>query len=198
MDFFKNPPVDPLNLFGQWFEEAKKSETAFPDAMTLATCDQNHQPHVRVVLLKAFDARGFVFYTNLESNKSREIQQNKRASLNFYWKSLQKQIRIEGECELVASDEADQYFATRPRVSQLGAWASEQSRPMPDAWALEKRIAEVTLKFHVGHVPRPDFWSGYRVQPHFMEFWHEKPFRLHERVSYQKQNGIWTPTRLYP
>lgn len=191
--------MDPIAQFREWFEQAKNSEPEYPDAMSLATASPGGVPHVRIVLMKSFDERGFTFYTNLGSRKSRELLANPRAAVCFHWKSLKKQIRIEGTVEPVTSEEADEYFATRPRVSQLGAWASKQSTPLESRFVLEKRVAEFTAKFHVGKIPRPEFWSGYRLRPQSIEFWEEKPFRLHERVLVTRGvDGVWLEQRLYP
>jgi pyridoxamine 5'-phosphate oxidase len=191
--------VDPIALFRQWYEQAVKSEASYPDAMSLATCSPEGLPHVRIVLLKSFDDRGFTFYTNLESAKSKELKLNSHAALNFHWKSLKKQIRIEGSVSSVSDQEADDYFASRPRLSQIGAWASKQSQPLESRFNLEKRVAEYTAKYHIGTIPRPQFWSGYRVSPVRIEFWEEKPFRLHDRIVYTATaDGNWNEQRLYP
>lgn len=190
--------VDPFDLFVQWFAEAKKSEPDYPDAMSLATIGPDNFPSIRIVLLKDFSRDGFTFYTNFTSQKGREILANPKVCLNFHWKSLQKQVRITGIANQVNDDTADKYFASRPRTSQLGAWASKQGQSMPDRFALEKRVAKYTAKFGVGPVPRPPFWSGFCVTPIKIEFWHEKPFRLHERILFTNHQGKWEPTRLFP
>jgi pyridoxamine 5'-phosphate oxidase len=191
---------EPLRLFAAWFAEAKRSEPVNPDAMTLSTVDAGGMPDARMVLMKGFDERGFVFYTNLDSIKSRELAAAPMAALTFYWKSLERQVRLRGTVEAVAKDEADAYFATRSRMAQIGAWASKQSSPLESRLAFEKAIAIQTAKFAVGTVPRPPNWSGFRVVPLQMEFWQERPFRLHDRIVFQRTNpnAPWTKTRLYP
>ena len=189
---------DPIELFKSWFAEAAKAEPADPNAVALATADASGRPSVRMVLLKDVDARGFVFYTNRESRKGLEIQANPQAALCFYWKSLDRQVRVEGGIEPVAEAEADSYFASRDRASQIGAWASRQSRPLESRFALERRIAEFTAKFHVGTVPRPPFWSGFRLVPAAIEFWRERPFRLHDRTVYHRDGSAWSVRKLYP
>lgn len=178
---------DPLETFNRWLEKASAKEINNPNAMTLATVGSDGRPSARMVLLKSAGPDGFVFYTNLDSPKSRQLGENPNAALLFHWKTLNRQIRIEGPVEQVTDVEADAYFATRPRASQLGAWASHQSRPM-NGWAdLEKQVAIYTAKFHVGKVPRPEFWSGFRLRAERFEFWKEGTFRLHKRF-------IFTPT----
>src|SRR6202161_2528747 len=191
---------EPLRLFGAWFAEAKRSESVNPDAMALATVDADGSPNVRMVLLKDFDERGFVFYTNVRSVKGRELANTPKAALAFYWKSLQRQVRIRGPVEPGATAEADAYFATRSRMAQIGAWASKQSSALESRMAFEKAIAFNTAKFAIGTVPRPPFWSGYRVMPTEIEFWQERPFRLHDRIAFTRAdlNAPWTKTRLYP
>jgi pyridoxamine 5'-phosphate oxidase len=191
---------EPLRLFAAWFAEAKRSEPVNPDAMTLSTVDAAGMPDARMVLMKGFDERGFVFYTNLDSIKSRELAAEPKAALTFYWKSLERQVRLRGSVEAVAEKEADAYFATRSRMAQIGAWASKQSSPLESRLAFEKAIAIQTAKFAVGTVPRPPNWSGYRVVPTQIEFWQERPFRLHDRIVFQRANlnAPWTKTRLYP
>jgi pyridoxamine 5'-phosphate oxidase len=191
---------EPLRLFAAWMEEAKRKEPADPNAMALATVDSGGLPDVRMVLLKGLDDRGFVFYTNTESQKGQEMAANPKAALLFHWKSLTRQIRIRGPVETVTAEEADAYFATRPRLAQLGAWASQQSRPLESRLAFEKAIAVQTAKYALGSVPRPPYWAGYRVVPMRMEFWHDRPFRLHDRVAFQRDSlgGTWRKTRLYP
>jgi pyridoxamine 5'-phosphate oxidase len=192
--------AEPLALFDAWMEEAKRSEPADPTAMTLATVDKDGLPNARMVLLKGVDARGFVFYTNTESQKGRELIAHPKAALVFHWKSLTRQVRVRGPVERVTDAEADAYYATRARMSQIGAWASKQSSPLESRHAFEKAVAFYTAKHAVGAVPRPPYWSGFRVVPTVMEFWHDRPFRLHDRVEYRRQEpgDPWLKTRLYP
>ena len=190
--------TDPFALFGEWFGEAVKSEPNDGNAMSLATVDDAGMPDLRMVLLKGFDAEGFVFFTNLESAKGRELAANPKAALLFHWKSLRRQVRIRGAVSPVSEAEADAYFATRARPAQIGAWASEQSRPLTDRLALEKRIAQVGLRFGLGKVTRPPHWSGYRLAPDSLEFWRDRPFRLHERLVFHRAAGGWTTERLFP
>ena len=196
------PTGDPFATFDAWFAEAQAAEPNDPNAMALATATPQGAPSVRMVLLKGHDPDGFVFYTNAHSRKGGEIRANMQAALLFHWKSLRRQVRVEGAVERVTDAEADAYFASRPRLSQIGAWASIQSRPMEGRFELEKRVAEFTAKFHVGKVPRPPHWTGYRVVPDRVEFWVEMPFRLHDRVAYHLEGpldgGTWVPERLYP
>jgi len=191
---------EPLRLFAAWFEDARKAEPSDPDAMALATVDDDGLPNVRMVLLKGFDERGFVFYSNEESQKGRELAANRKASLAFHWKSLRRQVRLRGTVTTVSADEADAYFASRPRSSQIGAWASRQSSPLESRHAFEKAIALNAAKFALGPVPRPPFWIGYRVTPTVMEFWHDRPFRLHDRIEFRRVDAeaAWAKTRLYP
>lgn len=191
-------PEDPIELFRAWLREATQSEPSDSTAVALATADADGKPSVRMVLLKDVDARGFVFYTNLDSRKGRELRANPRAALCFHWKSLGRQVRVEGSIAPVADAEADAYFASRDRSSRIGAWASRQSQPLESRFALEKRVAEFTAKFHVGNVPRPEFWSGFRLAPEAIEFWQERPFRLHDRTVYHRQGDAWTTIKLYP
>jgi pyridoxamine 5'-phosphate oxidase len=192
--------AEPLALFDAWMEEAKRSEPADPTAMTLATVDDDGLPNARMVLLKGVDARGFVFYTNTESQKGRELTAHPKAALVFHWKSLTRQVRVRGPVERVTEAEADAYYATRARMSQIGAWASKQSSPLESRHAFEKAVAFYTAKHAIGAVPRPPYWSGFRVVPTVMEFWHDRPFRLHDRVEYRRETlgGPWLKTRLYP
>ena len=189
---------EPLRLFAAWLEDATRSEPVDPNAMTLATVDADGLPNARMVLLKGFDQRGFVFYTNLDSQKGRELARNPKAALIFYWKSLNRQVRLRGPVEPVSDTEADAYFSSRARLSQIGAWASKQSSPLESRLAFEKAIALYTAKYAVGTVPRPANWSGYRVIPEVIEFWQDRPFRLHDRVEFRKAEGGWIKTRLYP
>jgi pyridoxamine 5'-phosphate oxidase len=192
------PEQDPFALFEAWLREAGKSEPNDPHAMTLATVDAEGMPDARMVLLKGVDPRGFVFYTNTMSAKGRALAANPRCALMFHWKSLRRAVRIRGDVETVTDAEADAYFATRARSAQIGAWASEQSRPLPGRFALEQRIAAEGLKFGLRPVPRPPHWSGYRVAPATMEFWRDRPFRLHERLKFHRAGEGWTTERLYP
>jgi pyridoxamine 5'-phosphate oxidase len=191
---------EPLRLWQAWFDEAAKSEPRDPNAMSLATADADGMPDVRTVLLKGVDERGFVFYTNTESQKGQELAANPRAALLFYWKSLNRQVRIRGPVERVTAEEADAYFATRPKGAQIGAWASQQSRPLESRLAFEKAVALHGAKYALGTVPRPPHWSGYRIVPMKMEFWHDRPFRLHDRIEFRRADlgEAWTKVRMYP
>ena len=197
---------EPFALFEAWFAEAQASEPNDPHAMALATADADGLPDVRMVLLNARDARGFVFFTNTGSAKGRELAGNMKAAVVFHWKSLRRQIRVRGPVEQVSDAEADAYFATRPRLSQIGAWASQQSRPLEGRFALETAIAKVTAQYALGGVPRPAHWTGFRIKPVQIEFWHDRPFRLHDRIMFRRQEdgagggeGLsWIKTRLYP
>ena len=191
---------EPLRLFAAWFEDARRAEPGDPEAMALATVDDDGLPNVRMVLLKGFDERGFVFYSNQESRKGCELAANHKAGLAFHWKSLRRQVRLRGTVAPVSTAEADAYFASRPRSSQIGAWASRQSSPLESRLAFEKAIALNAAKFAIGPVPRPPFWIGYRVTPTVMEFWHDRPFRLHDRIEFRRTDAAaaWRKTRLYP
>jgi pyridoxamine 5'-phosphate oxidase len=189
---------EPWAIFCAWMAEAEKSEPNDPTAMALATAGADGLPNVRMVLLKGADERGFVFYTNAESAKGRELAANPQAALVFHWKSLRRQARARGTVTEVSDAEADAYFASRPRDSRIGAWASQQSRPLESRFALEKAVARYAAKHAMGEVPRPPYWKGYRIAPVSMEFWADRPFRLHERVMFTKRGDGWEKTRLYP
>ena len=191
---------DPFALFAAWLEEATASEPRDPTAMTLATVDSDGLPNARMVLLKGADARGFVFFTNMGSQKGRELDAHPKAALVFHWKSLNKQVRVRGHVERVTDEEADAYFATRAKQAQIGAWASQQSRPLESRLAFEKAIAIYAAKYALSTVPRPPYWSGYRIVPAVMEFWQDRPFRLHDRIDFRRTapDAPWTKTRLYP
>ena len=189
---------DPDILFEEWLAEARLSEPNDPTAMALATADANGIPSVRMVLMKGHDARGFAFYTNLDSRKGGELAANPNASLLFHWKSLRRQVRIEGPVEPVAAAEADAYFASRARDSQLGAWASDQSRPLDARGTFEARFQEISARFADGEVPRPPRWSGFRVRPERIEFWNDRAHRLHERRLFTRDGDGWRQALLYP
>lgn len=190
--------TDPYDLFAQWMNEAEASEPNDANAMTLATATPEGHPSARIVLLKSWDRTGFVFYTNLESRKSEEIRANAAVALLFHWKSLRRQVRIEGACALVSDAEADRYFETRPRISQLGAWASAQSRPLGERKQLEDRLAEVGARYGEGAIPRPPHWSGWHVTPTAVEFWQDREFRLHDRAVFTPSGTGWSAKRLFP
>ena len=191
---------EPFVLFSKWFDEATASEPNDPNAMALATVDPSGLPNVRMVLMKGWDEAGFVFYTNSESAKGREILASMKAALVFHWKSLRRQVRVRGSVEQVTDIEADAYFKSRPRDSRIGAWASQQSRPLEGRFALEKAVAINSAKYAIGEVPRPHHWTGFRILPIEMEFWHDRPFRLHDRVVFRREesSGAWNKVRLYP
>ncbi len=191
---------EPFALFGEWLKEAVAKEPNDGNAMALSTVDGDGLPDVRMVLLKDFDTNGFVFYTNTTSAKGKQLMQNRKAALLFHWKSLRRQVRIRGEVSLVSDAEADAYFQSRARQSQIGAWASDQSQPLPDRFALEKRVAEYGLKFGLGKIERPPHWTGFRVAPLQMEFWRDRAFRLHDRVQFSRAavTDGWLRAKLYP
>jgi pyridoxamine 5'-phosphate oxidase len=191
---------EPLRLFAAWLDEATRSEPSDPNAMALATVDSDGVPNLRMVLLKGLDARGFVFYTNRNSQKGQELGGHPQAALSFHWKSLRRQVRVRGPVTQVNDAEADAYFATRPRLAQIGAWASQQSAPLESRFALEKAVALYAAKHPIGAVPRPPYWVGYCVAPILIEFWREMPFRLHERVEFRRARpeAAWSKTQLYP
>jgi len=192
--------ADPLALFAEWYAEAEKTEPNDPTAMALATVGPEGTPSLRMVLLKGFDAQGFVFYTNHDSRKGLHLTAHPKAALLFHWKSLRRQVRMEGPVSETTAQEADAYFDTRPRGSQIGAWASDQSRPLESRFALEKRVAEFGARHLVGKVPRPPHWSGFRLQPLLIEFWQDQPFRLHDRLEYSRASASapWSTRTLYP
>jgi pyridoxamine 5'-phosphate oxidase len=191
---------EPLRLFASWLKDATTSELRDPTAMTLATVDADGLPNARMVLLKGADERGFVFYTNMDSQKGRELDVHPAAALVFYWKSANRQVRVRGPVQRVSDAEADAYFASRPKQAQIGAWASKQSSPLENRLAFEKAVALYAAKYATGEVPRPPYWSGYRIMPLAVEFWQERPFRLHDRIEFRRAEpgAPWSKTRLYP
>jgi pyridoxamine 5'-phosphate oxidase len=191
---------EPFDLFRQWFADATASEPNDPNAMALATVDPAGMPDVRMVLMKGYDGQGFVFYTNTGSAKGTQLLASRKAAIVFHWKSLHRQVRVRGPIEQVSDAEADAYFQSRPRDSRIGAWASQQSRPLESRFALEKAVAVNAAKYAVGTVPRPPHWTGFRIMPVAIEFWHDRPFRLHDRITFSRAepNGDWTRHRLYP
>mgnify|MGYP001409373286 CR=1 FL=1 len=191
---------DPFEVFAEWFAEAQNCGIKEPTAVAVATADTDGQPSLRMVLLKSHGPDGFVFYTNYESRKGREILANPKAAMTFHWMPLGRQVRVQGRVEEVSPEEADAYYASRHRDSQIGAWASQQSRPMETRYDLEKNVAKFAARYAVGKVPRPPYWSGFRVVPHLIEFWTEKPFRLHERIVFTRvsDDAAWTTQRLFP
>ena len=190
--------TDPIRLFEKYLEAAKESEPADATAVALATADADGAPSVRMILLKKADAEGFMFFTNLKSRKGEELRVNPQAAMCFYWDTIDIQVRVEGKVTPVTPQEADAYFATRPRTSQIGTWASDQSRPMEGMLALEKRVAKFAAKHAIGKVPRPPFWSGFRLVPARIEFWNRRSFRLHERIVYDRKGDGWSMTHVYP
>lgn len=192
---------NPFGLFARWLAEAEEKELNDSNAMALASVDETGLPNVRMVLLKGFDEQGFVFYTNYESQKGREILHSMKAALCFHWKSLHRQVRVRGLVEKVSDSEADAYYASRPRASRIGAWASRQSRPRTSRFALEKAVADYTARYAAGAIPRPPYWSGFRIKPLSVEFWQDRPFRLHDRLVFTRatpQDEAWQTQKLYP
>ena len=194
----KNKEKDPFELFAKWYSEAQKSEPSLAEAMTLATADETGMPSARMVLLKSASKNGFIFYTNFESQKGLELAENPRAALVFHWKSLKRQVRVSGSVEIVSDEKADIYFSSRSRGAQIGAWASDQSRPMASQFELEKNVARFTAKFGVSKVSRPPYWSGYCVVPDAIEFWEERPLRLNRRFLYRSEKDEWSVSQLFP
>lgn len=196
---------DPFALFDEWLAAATRSEPNDPNAMAVASVDEDGLPNVRMVLLKGLDGpgpkeRGFVFYTNFEGKKGQELLASRKAALMFHWKSLERQVRVRGLVSVVSDAEADAYYASRPRLSRIGAWASRQSRPLEGRFALEAEVARYTAKYAIGDIPRPPYWSGFRVTPLEIEFWMSRPFRLHDRIVYRRAavEAPWTTSRLFP
>src|SRR5258705_821901 len=191
---------EPFALFGDWFAEAVKAEPSDPNPMSLATVDAEGLPDVRMVLMKGYDADGFVFYSHISSQKGRQLAANPKAALLFHWKSMRRQVRSGGSVSPVTEAEADAYFATRPKQAQIGAWASKQSQPLESRFAFEQAIAKVAAKHIIGEVPRPQGWSGWRIVPAQFEFWHDRPFRLHDRIEFRRgaPGQPWSKIRLYP
>ena len=194
----QHPNAEPFELFQNWYADASDKEPNDPNAMALATVGADGQPSVRMVLLKDADPKGFVFYTNYESRKGRQLLETRKAAIVLHWKSLGRQVRAEGAVESVSDAEADAYFHSRAKASQIGAWASQQSRPLESRFELEKRVASFTAKYAIGTVPRPPYWSGFRLLPSYIEFWENKPFRLHDRLVYHRAGEGWTTEKLYP
>jgi len=192
--------AEPFRLFSEWFNDAVKAEPNDPTAMTLATVEADGMPDARMVLMKGFDEQGFVFYSHIDSAKGRELAAHPKAALVFHWKSLRRQVRVRGTVSPVTAAEADAYFATRPKQAQIGAWASKQSEPLESRFAFEQAIAKIAARHLIGEVPRPPGWSGWRITPLAIEFWHDRPFRLHDRIVFRRPSldAAWTKTRLYP
>ncbi len=192
--------VEPFELFGQWFEAAREKEINDPEAMCVATADADGLPDARMVLMKEWSPAGFVFYTNAESAKGRQLDVNMKAAALFHWKSLRRQVRLRGPVEAVSDAESDEYYSSRPRDSRIGAWASQQSRPLESRFALEKAVASYAARYAVGDIPRPPYWRGFRIRPVAMEFWQDRPFRLHDRVRFFRDapDSDWRKERLYP
>ncbi len=192
--------AEPFALFAKWFDDAKAKELNDPEAMAIATADANGMPDVRMVLMKEWSEAGFVFYTNAESAKGRQLEANMQAALLFHWKSLRRQVRARGTVERVSDADSDAYYASRPRDSRIGAWASQQSRPLESRFALEKAVVAYAAKYAIGDIPRPPYWRGFRLRPLAMEFWMDKPFRLHDRVRFSREAPAeqWRKERLYP
>ncbi|MGR8920978.1 MAG: pyridoxamine 5'-phosphate oxidase [Gammaproteobacteria bacterium] len=188
----------PIGQIAEWLEHARRHEPTEAEAMSVASVGADGRPSLRMVLLRGIDEQGLVFYTNLTSRKGREIGDNANVALCLHWKSTERQVRVEGVAELVSEAEADAYFQSRPRDSQIGAWASKQSQELEGRFKLERRVARYAATFSIGPVPRPEFWSGYRVRPTLIEFWEKRPFRLHERTCYALEDGAWTTRKLYP
>lgn len=193
-----DPGLDPIQLFGQWFAAARKAGILLPEAMTLATASADGAPSARMVLLKGFDERGFEFYTNLGSRKADELTANPRAALCFHWGVLQRQVRVEGDVTQLSRKASAVYFRTRPRGSQVGAWASRQSQPLEDREMLARRVREIEKRFEGGEVPLPDFWGGYMLEPQRIEFWQGRADRLHDRLLFQREGDGWSSRRLHP
>jgi pyridoxamine 5'-phosphate oxidase len=198
MTYIEQSELDPFAWFGRWMAEAEASEPSDANAMTVVSVGPGGKPSARTILLKGVDPRGFVFFTNTHSRKGDELRGNPQVALLFYWKSVARQIRVEGVAEPVAAAEADAYFATRARISRLGAWASDQSRPLGSRADLERRLREFEAKFPGEDIPRPPHWSGYRIVPHRFEFWQDMPFRLHDRTIFDRIDGGWTRGKLFP
>ena len=192
--------TEPFTLFGQWFEEAKGKELNDPEGMAIATAGADGLPDLRMVLMKEWSLEGFVFYTNAESAKGRQLAENMKAAGLFHWKSLRRQVRFRGPVEQVSEAESDAYYNSRPRDSRIGAWASQQSRPLESRFALEKAVASYAARYAIGDIPRPPYWRGFRIRPVAMEFWQDRPFRLHDRVRFFREapGQDWRKERLYP